>query len=108
MLLISAVQQNESAVCIHISPRLEPRSQAPAHPSAITGLHAEPLVVYSRSPLAVCAAQADELMSVLLPGLITPAPSPTGPPIHSLPLRLYSCPANRLTDTMFLDPADRR
>ena len=46
-------EQNESAICIHISLPLEPSSLAPSHSSSSSQYRAEFLVLCSSSPLPI-------------------------------------------------------
>ena len=52
---------------------------------------------------AVSGVAQSAYVSVLLSQLIPPSPSPLYTRVCSLCLHLYSCPANRLTNTIFLD-----
>ena len=104
-MLISAVQQSESAVCIHISTLSW--VSLPLHPLipllwVITEHQAELPVQYSSFPLstvrmAVCICQCCS------PNPSHPLLAPLCPHVCFLHLRLCSCPANRSINTIFLD-----
>ena len=105
-MLVSAVWQSESAIHIHISPYPLPLT-SPSHPPYPTPLggHKAP----SWSPCAMRLLPTSYLFYIwqciyvhatlsLRPSL--PSFSP-GPQVHSLCLRLYSCPAPRFFRTIF-------
>ena len=106
-MLVSAVQQSESITCIHVSdpPTLDLSPTPVPHPTPL-GHHKAPSLV----PCATEYVPTNYLfytwsvyMLILFSQFI---PLPTPPPcthIHSLCLSLYSCPANRLICTTFLD-----
>ena len=93
ILLVSATQQSESALCIHTSPLSWP----PSHPLTpplyvITGHQAELSVLCSGSPLASHYTHGGVFLSNLISQFIQLSPFP--PPylhVHSLCLCLYSC-----------------
>ena len=61
-------------------------------------------VAQSRTRLKrLSSSSSSAYVSVLLSQLIPPSPSPLYTQVCSLCLHLYSCPANRLTNTIFLD-----
>ena len=60
-------------------------------------------VAQSRTRLKRLSSSSSAYVSVLLSQLIPPSPSPLYTQVCSLCLHLYSCPANRLTNTIFLD-----
>ena len=103
--LVSVAQQNESAICIHMSPYPLPL-EPPSHPPKPTplGHHRAP----SRSPCAMLLLLASQLFYILyciyvdatltLPQLCLPTPSPQ---VYSLCLPLYSCPATRFISIIF-------
>ena len=93
-----------SSICTFISSLLSLLPTHSPHPSlwVITEPRAELSVLYSNFPLAnfhmvmyVCQWYSFNLFPSLFPLLC--------PPIYSLCLRLYSCPANRVISTIFLD-----
>ena len=106
VVLVSAVQQNESAPCIHIY--LPFRTSLPLipHPPPIqvTAEHqAEFPALYISFLLAICFTHASVHMSVPVSQFIpSPAPAHVHPSIF-LCLRLYSCPVDRFICTIFLD-----
>ena len=77
----------------------------PSHSThlVITEHRAELPVLYSRFPLAIYFTHGSVFMSNLISQFIPSSPSPLCPHIHSLHLRLYSCPENRFICTIFLD-----
>ena len=106
VVLASAVQQSESAICILISPYTLPLA-CPSHPpyptlQVIAKHRADLPVRCSCFPLAVYFTFGSVYMSVL-PSYFVPAfPSPSPcPQVHSLHLCLYSCPAPRFFRTIF-------
>ena len=105
VVLVSAVQRSESAICIHISPPSWTSLPPPHIPpiQVITEHRAEIPVLYRRFPLAICFTHGSINMSILI-SQFNPLPSPTlCPHICSLHLHLYSCPAYRFICTIFLD-----
>ena len=60
-------------------------------------------VLYSSFPPVFWFTHGSVYMSVLLSRLASPSPSHAVSHLHSLHLHLYSCPANRLVCTIFLD-----
>ena len=82
IVLVSVVQESESAMCIHISLPLGPHSQHPLHPSiwVSTGHQAEFPALYRTFPLATCLTHGSEYVSVLIFQFILP--SPQCPHIH--------------------------
>ena len=99
---VSLVQQHESAIHIHPLP-LEPPPHPSAALSAIAEQRAEPPVLFSSFPLAICLARGGTCISVMLPQFTPPSPSPPFPPVCSLRLCLYSCPPARFICTIFLE-----
>ena len=98
-------EQSESAICIHISPYhlpLEPPSHLP-YPTSLghAKYRADLPVLCCCFPLANYFTFGSVYMSMLL--LTSPQlPPPTSfPQVHSLRLRLYSCPAARFFRTTF-------
>ena len=89
VVLLSAVHQSESAVCILVSP-----------PS--TWHQAELPVLCSSFPLGSYFTHGSIYMSVPISQFIPPTPAPY-PHICSLHLRLYSCPVSRFICAVFLD-----
>ena len=107
--LVSVVQQNESAICIDISPipsllRLPPTLPIPPL-QVVTKHRADLPVLCGCFPLAMHFTVGSVYMSMLLSHFIPASPSPPPcPQVHSLCLRLYSCPATRFISTiLFLD-----
>ena len=106
VVLVSAVQQSESVICIHISPYLLPLA-SPAHPPYPTPLggrkhRADLPVLCGCFPLAIYFTFGSVYMSVLLSYFVPAYPSPSPcPQVHSLRLCLYSCPAPRFSRTNF-------
>ena len=102
VVLVSAVQQSKSAIWIHIYICIYPFPLgSPSHPSR-SSQRAELSALYIRFLLStlnivlyICQSQLPNCSNSLLP---TPCPH-----IHSLCLHLYSCPANKLICTIFLD-----
>ena len=86
IVLVSVVQQHESAVSIHSLP-LESRSQH-THPpfEAITERRAELPAPHSEVPPAVCLTHGSVYTLVLLSQFAAPSPFPWGPQVHSLHL----------------------
>ena len=83
-----------------------PPSAAPPSLPTLLGHHTAPgwaPVPCSNVPLPVCSACAGVGMSVPLCPFVPPSPSPTVSQVPSLHLGLYSCCANRLIGTIFLD-----
>ena len=103
VVLVSAVPQHESALCVHRSPPSWASFPltAPTPPlRVITEPRAERFVLYSNFPLAIfrmlmyiCQWYSFYFFPPLFPLLC--------PPTYSLCLRLYSCPANRVISTIF-------
>ena len=107
MLLVSAVQQSESAIRIHISPYALPL-EPPSHPS-----YPIPLGPHKVLSWSLCYAAAYHEPSILhlvvyicqcysLALSQLPLP-PLCPQVCSLCLRLYSCHATRFISTFFLE-----
>ena len=102
--LVSTVQQSESAVYTHASPP----SWTSLHPTPILLLwviteHQSELPVLCRNfPLAIYLTHGSECTTIsqFVPHLLLPSLCPH---IHSLCLRLYSCPGNRFICAIFLD-----
>ena len=77
---------------------------SPLHPSRLsqsTGFGFP--VSYSKFPLAFDFAYGIAYVSLLLPQIIPPCPSPLCPKVCSLSLSLLCCPASRIISTVFLD-----
>ena len=104
--LVSAVKQSESAIHIHISPYLVPLA-SPSHPPSPTPLgdtkhQADLPVLCGCFPLAIYFTFGSVYMSMPLSYFVPAYPSPsTCPQVHSLRLRLYSCPAPRFFRNIF-------
>ena len=104
VVLVSVVQQSESAIRIHISPYplpLEPPSHSP-YPTPLGGHKAS-----SRSPCAMQQLPTSHPFYIWyicqcysLTSSQLPLP-PLCPQVCSLCLRLYSCPATRFISTVF-------
>ena len=75
VLLVSAVPQSESAICIHISPPLLdlPSTHYPSHSSPSSQSRVEFPVLYSRFPLAIYFKQGSVFMSNLISQFIPPS-----------------------------------
>ena len=103
-MLVSVVQQRESAICIHIS--TYPLPLEPPYPMSL-GHHKAP----SWSPCAILLLPSSYLFyirysiyvnsTVTLPQLPPPLHLPC-PQVHSLCLHLYSCLGIRFISTIFL------
>ena len=105
-MLVSAVWQSESAIHIHISPYTLPLASHshPPYPTPLGG-HKAP----SWSPCAMWLLPTSYFtfgsvyMSMPFSHFVPAYPSPSPcPQVHSLHLRLYSCPAPRFFRTIFL------
>ena len=106
VVLVSAVQQTESAIRIHISPYLLPLASPFHHPYPThLGGHKAP----SWSPCAMWLLPTSYLfyiwlcisvnaLSHFVPAYPSPSPSPQ---VHSLHLHLYFCPAPRFSGIIF-------
>ena len=104
IVLVSAAQQCESAVSVHIYLPSEPSSHHPVSSLQVsTGHWGQPPCLYGSLPPAICLTRGSVYMSALFSKLIPPSPSLLYPHIHSLCLCLYSCPADRFISTVFLD-----
>ena len=107
VVLVSAVQQSESAIHINISPYPLPLA-SPSHPPYPTplGHHKAPSdlpVLCGCFPLAVYFTFGSVYMSMPLSHFVPAYPSPSPhPQVHSLRLRPYSCPAPRFFRAIFL------
>ena len=106
VVLVSAVQQSESAIRIHISPYPHPLA-SPSHPPYPTPLggHKAPELIslcYAMLPTSYFTF-GSVYMSVPLSQFV-PAYTPPSlcPQVHSLHLCLYFCPAPRFFRTIFL------
>ena len=103
-MLVSAIQPCESDRSIHIAPpswasfSLSPHLTPLGHHRALSWA---PCTIRSFPP-ALCFTHGSVYMSALLTSSHLPLPT-LCPQVHSLRLCLYSCPANRLISTMFLD-----
>ena len=102
-MLVSAVQQNESAVCNLYPLPLGPPSHPP-HPTPVvlTKHQADLPVLYSSFPLAICFTHGNVYMSMLLSQFVPPSPSPYAPAVSTSLFSMY-CPATRFITTIFLD-----
>ena len=104
-MIVSAVGQCESAVCIHYAPSLLslPLSVPPLPTlQVITEHRAELPALQSTCPLASCL-HIMAYTSVLLPPFAPTSPSPTCPCSQSVCLCPYPCPSNMFICTIFLD-----
>ena len=98
-MLVSAVQRSESLICINISPYPLPL-EPPSHPSKLS---------QSWSPCAMQQLPTSHpfyiWQCIYVNATLSLRPSfpfPPCPQVHSLHLHLYSCPATRFIDTIFL------
>ena len=100
---VSAVQQSESAIRIHIPAAsrtsLPPLPSHPSRSSQSTELSS--LCNTAGSQLAVCFTHGIVFMSNLISIFVPPSPSPPCPHVHSLHLCLYCYPTNRFIYTIF-------
>ena len=103
VVLVSAVQWSESAICISVFP-LSWTSLQPPHPTHL-GRHRAPSwapFAISRFPPASYFTFGSVYMSMPLSHFVPAYPSPSPcPQVHSLCLPLYSCPATRFISTIF-------
>ena len=104
-LLYNKVNQLYVYMYPHISSLLHLRPTLPIPPLQLVTKHRADLpVLCSCFPLAIYFTFGSVYMSVLLSHFVPASPSPGScPQVHSLHLRLYSCPATRLISTVFLD-----
>ena len=99
VVLVSAVQQCESAISIHISPPSYP----PTHTSRLSQSPWLSFLCYTTTiqlsilQMVIYAFQCYSL------NLSRPLLSLLCPQVYFLGLHLYSCPANRFISTIFLD-----
>ena len=108
VVLVSPVQQQESAICIHISPPSWTTRAILDYLQVIRQHWAGLPVLWSSFPHAIYFTHSSVHMSVILSQFVPPCPSPPAPTlcrpqVLSLHLCLYSCPANRFISTIFLD-----
>ena len=104
--LVSAVKQSESVICIHISPYLLPLASRSHHPypTPLGGHKATSRFPCAMQllPTAICFTFGSVYMSMplshFIPAYLSPSPYPQ---VHSLQPRLYSCPAPRFIRTIF-------
>ena len=88
-MLVSAVQQHEPAICIHILPLSWDSLQTPIPPTwVIKEQQAELPVPYTSFPLAIYFTHGSAYMSMLLFQFIPPSPSY---PTHVHKFILYVC-----------------
>ena len=106
VVFISAVQQSESAICIHIPPSWTSFSPTP-HPSPSRSSQSPELsslcyIQQIPKQLSVCTWWYIYVSSALAnhPTLSFPNLCPR---VHFVYLPLYSCPANRLLSTVILE-----
>ena len=106
VVLVSAVQWSESAICIHIS---LPSWTSPAPPLVITEHRAEFPVLHSSFPLAVCFTHGTAYVSVPVSQFVHPPVlllKPHAPPpvhISILHVCVSVSAGNRFIITIFLD-----
>ena len=106
VVLLSAVKQSESAIRIHISPYPLPLASPshPPYPNLLSG-HKAPAdlpVLCGCFPLAIYFTFGSVYISMPLSHFVSAYPSTSlCPQVHSVRLRLYSCPAPRFFRTIF-------
>ena len=76
VVFVSAVQQCESAIIVHVPSLLSLPHLSPPHPSGSSQHWAELPVLYSRLPLVICFTHDSVCMSMPLSPFIPPSPSP--------------------------------
>ena len=103
-MLVFAVEQSESTMCLHISPPSGASPPPPPHPSRSSQNAQDPS---SSFLLAVCFTRGSVSVSVLLSQFISPCPPP-GLHVCSLPRGLYPCPAHRYFCVIFLESVIQR
>ena len=103
-LLYNKVNQLYVYIYPHIPSLLSFPPTLPIPPLQVVTEHQADLPVQcSCFPLASCFTFGSVYMSVLLSHFVPASPSPSPcPQVHSLRLRLYSCPAPRFIRTVFL------
>ena len=107
LLLYNKVNQLYVYIHPHISSLLRLPPSHPPYPTPLGGHRADLPVQCSCFPLAIYFIFGSVYMSVLLSHFIPAYPSPSlCPQVHSLCLRLYSCPTPRLIRTMFFSFLD--
>ena len=102
--LVSALQQSESAIHIHISPHPLPLASPshPPYPTPLCGHKADLPMLCGCFPLAIYLTFGSVYMSMPFSHFVPAYPSPSPcPQVHSLRLRLYSRPAPRFFRTFF-------
>ena len=105
-MLVSAIHQHESAICIHMpTPSWNsfppPTPSYPSRLSHSTGF--ELPVSFSKLPLAICFTYGNAYVSMPLSQFIPPLLPSLCTQVFSLCLHLHCCPANRFISTIFLD-----
>ena len=103
-MLVSVVQQSESVICIHISPYPLPL-KPPSHPPYPMSIGHHKASSWSPCAMLLLPTTYFTFGSVYMSMLLSLCPSlplllPC-PQVHSLCLRLYSCPATRFISTFF-------
>ena len=89
VVLVSAVQQCESAIIVHVPSLLSLPHLSPPHPSGSSQHWAELPVLYSRLPLVICFTHDSVYMSMPLSPFMHLLLPPLCPQIRALHLRLY-------------------
>ena len=105
VVLVSAIQQCESAICIHMPPRHLLDLPPTAHPfppfQVVIDYQTELPVLNSSFPLAIYFTYGNIYVSMLLSQFIPLSPFFSVSKIYSLCLCLYSCPAKRFISIIF-------
>ena len=102
-MLVSAIQQCEPAISVHISPSSSTSFPLPIPPLWVITEHwGELPVLYNNFPLGLCFTHGDVYMSVLLSHFVPPSPSPT---VYTSPFSIsayHSCPVNGFISTIYM------
>ena len=103
IVLVSAVQQSASAICIHLSPpsRASLPHPPPFHPSRLSQNTRLGSLLYCSFPLVICFMHGNPYMSMLFSHFAPTSPSPLCPPDHCLHLHLLFFSVSRFIATIF-------